>query len=236
MPTKAGGGTARLLKRSQVLRAGLRCHQKNLGDNVNDRQSEPTTEDHDAVPDAADQAATGTFVRTHIGWMLQVARTYLRDASLAEDVVQNAFAQIFAKGDQFEGKAGIRSWMRRIVVNEALMLLRKRRSLNEDGSIDPLLPTFDKNDCRIEAPWSVMSTPEQCLLSKEARQIVTNAIGQLPDAYRVTLLLRDIEEQTTAEVAEALDISETNVKVRLHRARAVLKTLLEPHLRRGGLR
>ncbi|MGI9435238.1 MAG: RNA polymerase sigma factor [Geminicoccaceae bacterium] len=203
---------------------------------MNDRQPEPSADDHAIVPDAADQAATAAFVRAHIGWMLQVARTYLREASLAEDVVQNAFAKIFTKGDQFEGKAGIRSWMRRIVVNEALMLLRKRRSLNEDDRIDPLLPTFDENNCRIEAPWSVMPTPEQRLLSKEARQIVTDAISKLPDAYRVTLLLRDIEEQTTAEVAETLDISETNVKVRLHRARAALKTLLEPHLRRGGLR
>lgn len=191
--------------------------------------------DHETVPIAADRKAAGAFVRAHIGWMLQLSRRYLGDASLAEDAVQSAFTKIFAKSDQFEGKSGIRSWMRRIVVNEALMLLRKRRSLNEDDGIEQLLPEFDENDCRIEVPWSGRPNPEQRLMTKEARQIVTDAIGKLPDAYRVTLLLRDIEELTTAEVAEKLGVTEANVKTRLHRARAALKTLLEPHLRRGGL-
>lgn len=116
------------------------------------------------------------------------------------------------------------------------MALRKRRSLKEDHSIDPLLPEFDQNDCRIEARWSEMPTPEKLLMTKETRQIVLEAIDKLPDAYRVTLLLRDIEERSTTETAEALGLSEANVKVRLHRARAALKTLLEPYLRQGGLR
>ncbi len=189
-----------------------------------------------AVPDAADREATGVFVRAHIGWMLKLARTYLRDSALAEDAVQSAFAKIFTRSDQFSGGPGIRSWMRRIVVNEALMLLRKRRSLSEEGGIDRLLPEFDENDCRIEERWSATPTPEQLLMTDETRRIVAEKISELPDAYRVTLLLRDIEERTTAEVAEALGLTETNVKVRLHRARAALKTLLEPHLRRGGFR
>lgn len=203
---------------------------------MDDRRLRQSAADHEAVPDAADQEATGAFVRAHIDWMLRLSRWYFADASLAEDAVQNAFTKIFAKSDQFEGKSSIRSWMRSIVVNEALMLLRKRRSLKEDGSIDPLLPEFDENDCRIEAPWSETPNPEQLLMTKEAREIVIEAIGKLPEAYRVTLFLRDIEERTTAEAAEALGITEANVKVRLHRARAALKTLLEPQLRQGGFR
>ena len=203
---------------------------------MNDRQSGSSEVDDTVVPEVGDRAATSRFVRAHIGWMLRLARTYLRESALAEDAVQNAFTKIFTKSDQFSGESNIRSWMRRIVVNEALMLLRKRRSLNEDGDIDALLPAFDENGCRIEEPWSSMPTPEQLLITEETRQIVTDKIGELPDAYRITLLLRDIEEHTTAEVAEALGMTETNVKVRLHRARAALKTLLEPHLQRGGLR
>lgn len=199
-------------------------------------QSEPSDAGDATVPDAADQLATGVFVREHIGWMHSLARTYLRDAALAEDAVQNAFTKVFTKSDQFSGRSDIRSWMRRIVVNEALMLLRKKRSLNEEEGIDTLLPEFDENGCRIEEPWSTLPTPEQWLMTKETRRIVTEKIGELPDAYRVTLLLRDIEEHTTADVADALGVTETNVKVRLHRARAALKNLLEPHLRRGGLR
>ena len=203
---------------------------------MNDRQAEPSDVIDAAVPDAADREATAAFVRAHIGWMLQLARTYLRDSALAEDAVQNAFAKIFTRADQFSGKSSVRSWMRRIVINEALMILRKRRSLSEEGNIERLLPEFDENDCRIEERWSATPTPEQLLMTDETRRIVAEKISELPDAYRVTLLLRDIEERTTSEVAEALGLTEVNVKVRLHCARAALKTLLEPHLRQGGFR
>jgi RNA polymerase sigma-70 factor (ECF subfamily) len=201
-----------------------------------DSRVEPAPASDGSVPDAADRAATNAFVRAHIGWMLQVSRRYLGDAALAEDAVQSAFSKIFAKSDQFQGKSSIRSWMRSIVVNEALMLLRKRRSLKEDHGIDDLLPSFDEDDCRIEAPWTQAPTPEKLLITKETRQIVMDAVAKLPDAYRVTLLLRDIEERSTAEVADTLGISVANVKVRLHRARAALKTLLEPLMRQGGHR
>ena len=89
--------------------------------------------------------------------------------------------------------------------------------------------------CRIEPPWQQPPSPEQLLMSDQTRRAVLEAIGQLPDAYRVTLLLRDIEELSTAEVAAALEVTEANVKVRLHRARAALKSLLEPLMRKGGL-
>ncbi len=192
-------------------------------------------EQDNCVPVASDRAATARFVRTHIGWMLSVSRSYMRDQALAEDAVQNAFTKIFAKADQFEGKSSIRGWIRRIVINEALMLLRKRKASNDDVAIEPLLPKFDRNDCRIEDPWAALPTPEQLLVTKEKRRAVLEAIGSLPASYRIILLLRDIDENATAEVAELLDISEANVKVRLHRARAALKTLLEPEMRGGGL-
>ncbi len=191
--------------------------------------------DETDIPDASDRARTQVFVRTHIGWMLQLARRYLRETALAEDAVQNAFTKVFAKADQFEGKSGIRGWMRRIVVNEALMLLRKRKASGDDAAIDLLLPRFDRNDCRIEEPWSTLPTPEQLLVNKQSRQLVLDAIDNLPASYRAVLLLRDIEERSTAEVADLLEISEANVKIRLHRARAALKSLLEPVMRKGGL-
>jgi len=189
--------------------------------------------DPPSIPPAEDTAATAVFVRQHIGWMLRLARGYLPDGALAEDAVQNAFTQVFTKSDQFEGRSSIQSWIRRILVNEALMILRKRKSLREDPSIDPLLPEFDKYDCRIEAPWNRPQTPEQIAITNETREIVMDAIQQLPDDYRVILLLRDIEEQSTAEVSDTLGISTGNVKVRLHRARSALKALLETHMRNG---
>jgi len=196
-------------------------------------KDEPDQNSANQVPPPSDKMATAEFVRANIGWMIQVAVHYLRDLALAEDAVQNAFTKIFAKSDQFKGQVRIQAWMRRIVINEALMILRKRKSLKEDNSIDPLLPEFDRWQCRLEAAWTKAPNPEELLIDGQTRHLVTDAIDRLPDAYRVVLLLRDIEEQTTTEVAEALEITEANVKVRLHRARAALKSLLEPQMREG---
>ena len=108
--------------------------------------------------------------------------------------------------------------------------LRQLKRLAEQ-SIDEHLPEFDRLDCRVETPWTRLASVEEIIESDEKRRRVYDTIGQLPDAYRVVLQLRDIEEYDTREVATLLGISESNVKVRLHRARAALKKLLEPILR-----
>ncbi|MEP1765984.1 MAG: sigma-70 family RNA polymerase sigma factor [Sulfitobacter sp.] len=167
------------------------------------------------------------FVRGNIGWMLGLAGRILDDPDLARDAVQLAFSKIHLKLDQFEGRSQLKTWMHRIVVNEALMILRKKKQANEQ-SIDHLLPSFDKDGHRITASSAAEGTSETILYSKQTTRIVRQTITELPDSYRVVLQLRDLEEMTTAEVSEFLKISETNVKVRLHRARAALKKLLEP--------
>lgn len=177
-----------------------------------------------------DPAATADFVRNHITWMLAVARRVLRDEGHAEDAVQNAFVKIFGSLESFEGRSGLKTWMHRILVNEALTVFRRNRP-QKDESIDQLLPVFDDNGCRIEAPWASFETPEKLLQQTQTKTRVAELIDKLPDSYRVVVVLRDIEELTTGEVAEALDLSEANVKVRLHRARAALKKLLEPLIR-----
>lgn len=174
------------------------------------------------------------IVRDNIVWMLGVALRILNDKALSEDAVQIAFSKIHENLERFEGRSRIETWMHRIVVNEALMLLRKRKRNNEQ-LIDPLLPEFDGNGCRIEDPFTVSETSEDELRSRQTRSIVREKIETLPDQFRIVLILRDIEGLSTKEVAEALDLSESNVKVRLHRARAALKKLLEPMMRRGAL-
>ncbi len=176
---------------------------------------------------AGEARATEDFVRLHIGWMLALATRIVRDAHHAEDAVQNAFAAIFDNLDRFDGRSALKTWMHRIVVNESLMLLRKAKR-TETRSIDDLQPRFDENGCRIEDRWATMQTPESLLLQSDMRAQVAAKIDLLPDAYRIVLVLRDIEEMTTRDVTKALGISDANVKVRLHRARAALKRLLEP--------
>ncbi len=192
--------------------------------------TEPSSNQGLSSVDLQDDKSTEKFVRDNVLWMLKTARRILGDDGLAEDAVQTAFGSIFRGLASFQGRSSLKTWMYRIVVNEALMQLRKRERRRE-WSIDELLPVFDDNGCRIEQDWASFETPEILLQRSETKEVVSELIGQLPENYRIVLLLRDIEEMSTAEVAEVLELSEANVKVRLHRARAALKKLLEPLLR-----
>lgn len=170
------------------------------------------------------------LVRANIGWMLALAERLLRDRGLAEDVVQESFVKAYEGSAGFEGRSSLESWLHRITVNTALSKLRQLKRLAEQP-IDENLPEFDRFDCRIELPWSRLASVEEVMESDDTRRRVYETIGELPDSYRVVLWLRDIEEYDTSEVATLLGISKSNVKVRLHRARAALKKLLEPVLR-----
>jgi RNA polymerase sigma-70 factor (ECF subfamily) len=172
------------------------------------------------------------LVRNNIGWMLGLAGRILGDDDLAKDAVQLAFSKIHLNVDQFEGRSQPKTWMHRIVVNEALMILRKKKRANEQ-SIDHLLPSFDVRGMRVPDPHVTVETSETVLRSKQTVSIVRELILELPDPYRVVLQMRDIEEMTTTEVSNFLEITEANVKVRLHRARTALKSLLEPMLSSG---
>lgn len=184
--------------------------------------------------DAGSELDFEHIVRDNIAWMLAVAQRILNDRPMAEDAVQLAFTKIHRSLDGFEGRSSLKTWMHRFVVNEALMLLRKQKRKNEQP-IDPLLPIFDDNGCRVDDPFIVSETSEDQLQSRQVRDLLNEKIDALPDQYRIVLVLRDIEEMSTSEVADALELSEANVKVRLHRARAALKKLLEPMMRGGAL-
>ncbi len=183
---------------------------------------------------AGSPGAAETLVRTHGGWMLAVAQRIIGDRHLAEDCVQDALIKALDSIKGFEERSSLKTWLHRVVVTQTLMKLRSRRSRKE-APIDELLPEFDQNACRIEEPWRHLATPEEICLREDLRRLVQSKIHDLPESYRLVLQLRDIEGLSTREVAEALELSETNVKVRLHRARSALKTLLEPLLKGEAL-
>jgi len=145
--------------------------------------------------------------------------------------VQEAFLSAFRSIDRFQGNARLSTWLHRIVVNAALMKLRTRRRKPEEP-IDALLPGFLPDGHREErsGPWQ----PSAALERREQQALVRAAIDRLPDSYRTVLLLRDIEELDTAEVAEMLGLSPAVVKTRLHRARLALRELLAPLVRDGS--
>lgn len=170
------------------------------------------------------------LVRDNIAWMLALSERMLRDRGLAEDAVQEAFMAAFRGLDSFERRSTLKTWLHRITVNATLTKLRQLKRLAEK-SIDEYLPEFDRHDCRIEAPWTNLAPLEEILENDDLRATVKKAIDALPESYRIVLQLRDIEGYDTNEVAKLLEISGANVKVRLHRARAAIKKLLEPILR-----
>jgi len=180
---------------------------------------------------AGDEGAYEQLVRAHGGRMLAVARRLLGDGEDAHDAVQEAFGSAFRSIGSFAGTARLSTWLHRIVVNAALMKLRTRRRKPEQP-IDDLLPRFEPDGHRRDpgAPWQ----PAERLERRELRKRVRDAIELLPETYRNVLLLRDIEELETTEVAELLGVGAGVVKTRLHRARQALRTLLDPHLREGG--
>jgi RNA polymerase sigma-70 factor, ECF subfamily len=174
---------------------------------------------------AGDPASYETLLRVYGPRLLAVARRFVRNEPDAQEVLQDAFVQVFRNIAAFAGNAQLGSWLHRIVVNTALMKLRSRRRVPK-VSIEDLLPTFQPDGHRIAEPAWQASTDE-LLERAETRRIVRDCIDQLPDDYRTVLLLRDIEEMSTDEAASALGLTESALKTRLHRARQALRTLLE---------
>ena len=156
---------------------------------------------------------------------LAVARRFTRNEEDAKDVLQSAYLSAFRALNDFEGACQLSTWLHRIVVNTALMKLRSRRRKPEE-SIEALLPAFREDGHHVEqfSEWSAPA--DQLLERKETRATIRACIEQLPENYRAVLKLRDIEELSTQEVAEMLGMTPTAVKVRLHRARQALSTLL----------
>ena len=175
---------------------------------------------------AGDATAFEALVRRQSGPMLAAARRILASEDDARDAVQEAFVSAYRGMAGFDGAARLSTWLHRIVVNAALMKLRSRRRRPE-APIDDLLPCFDENGDWTSGMAQPSSSPEARVSSRQTREMVQRCIARLPDAYRVVLVLRDIEDRDTGEVAEQLGVSANAVKIRLHRARQALRTLIE---------
>jgi RNA polymerase sigma-70 factor (ECF subfamily) len=183
---------------------------------------------------ANDAAAFAELVNAQGPRMLAVARRLLRSDDDAADAVQEAFISAFRAIGNFEGGAKLSTWLHRIVVNASLMRLRNR-TRRPEVSIDELLPKFVDDGGHIDEPREWRSPePLDALERRETRERVRALIDRLPTDYRTVLLLRDIEGLDTKETAELLGVTPNAAKIRLHRARLALRTLLDPHMRERG--
>jgi RNA polymerase sigma-70 factor (ECF subfamily) len=167
----------------------------------------------------------------------RVAFGITRSHGDAEEVVQDVFVTLFRKIDSFEGRAALGTWLYRVAANAALIKRRGKRA-EVEVHLEDCLPTFKSDGHRegdramLLADWS--GTPERELLSGEAREILEEGLALLPDHYRAILVLRDVEELSNEEVADALGESVASVKSRLHRARMALREVLTRRPGPGG--
>src|SRR5579859_3099091 len=181
---------------------------------------------------AGDDEAFERCVREFCDRLLAVARRILNNDEDARDAIQDAFASAFREIGRFEGRSGLGTWLHRIAVNAALSRLRIRKRQAEE-SIEALLPHFGEDEHQIDPPSAWQSLPASLLEQQETCDLVQRCIRMLPEIYRTVLVLRDIEELSTEDVARMLETSVGVVKTRLHRARQALRTLLDPHFREG---
>lgn len=182
-----------------------------------------------------DEAAFEALVRTHSGRMLAAARRILRNEDDAREALQDAFISVFRGIGGFAGESRLSTWLHRVAINAALMKLRVRKHVRE-RPIDDLLPRFDDagHDFEAHEPWA--ASADELVSREESRAVVRALIDELPETYRVALLLRDIEELPTEEVARQLEVTPNAVKIRIHRARQALRTLLDARVRAGARR
>jgi len=176
---------------------------------------------------AGDEGAFEELVRGEGPKLLALTRRLLGNEDDAREAVQEAFLSAFRALDDFDGAARLGTWLHRIGVNAALMKLRTRER-KPLPSLDDLLPRFTETGGLWESLPSSWGAPMERLQRCETRSAVRAAIDRLPDEARTALLLRDIEGLPVTAVADWLDISPNAARVRVHRARQALRTLLDP--------
>lgn len=163
------------------------------------------------------------IMRRHNQRLYRTARAILRDDAQAEDVVQDAYVRAYQHLNQFAGKSQFGGWLLRIAVNEALARVRGRKRYEEASALP------EEEGDRMDRFASTTPNPEQQASNSEIRTLLEQSIDALPEPQRTVLVMRDVEEMSTTATAEALGITEENVKVRLHRARAILRRKLYTH-------
>jgi RNA polymerase sigma-70 factor, ECF subfamily len=203
--------------------------------NSHDRLPPMTGDDQRLLARAAagDAGSLETLMSRYSSRVYRLACGITRNAADAEEIVQDVFWQLVDKGGGFEGRAAVSSWIYRVTTNAALNKRRgKRREL--ETSLDDVLPTYKPDGHRagerafLLADWS--STPDRELLTGESRRLLQEGLERLPEHYRAVLILKDVEELSSEEVAEIVGDTVPAVKTRLHRARMALREYLTQRL------
>jgi RNA polymerase sigma-70 factor (ECF subfamily) len=189
---------------------------------------------------AGDEAAFATVMREYGGAMLRVAQMYVSSRSVAEEVVQEAWLGVLKGIGRFEGRSSLKTWLFRIVANTAKTRgMREARSIpfsalgeaDDEPAVDP--DRFLGDGERFPGHWGAPPrrwAPEGELLSQETLDVIEREIERLPPAQRAVITMRDVQGLTSDEVRNALELTETNQRVLLHRARSKVRAALEEYM------
>ncbi len=198
----------------------------NVGVNIGEDMSRKS--DAQLVDDLkrGDFNAFTELVNRHNAKVYQLALKLTRNETDAEDVTQETFLRVYNRIETFRGEAAFSSWLYRIAANASFAKLGERRK-HDHSDIDDIYPELDHSETPSVNDWS--RQPDSVLLSKEALGILDNAISELPEDFRIVIVLRDIQGLSNAQVADILDLTVAAVKSRLHRARLFLRKRLSEY-------
>ena len=191
---------------------------------------------------SGDESAFGTLVDAYGATMLRVAQMYVRDREAAKEVVQETWLAVLNGIEDFEGRSSLKTWIFRILSNRAktrgeregrtlpFSALAARDAEADEPSVDP--DRFLGPDSATPGAWAAppRAWPQDRLLQRETLDVIEDAIEMLPEAQREVIRLRDLEGWSAEEVAGALEISDGNQRVLLHRARSKVRAALERYL------
>lgn len=177
-------------------------------------------------PDLSDEAAIkrvlegekgvyAVIMRRYNQRLFRIARTFIRDEDEIEDVIQDAYIKAYEQLHRFEFRSRFSTWLTRILINEALARVRSRKRsspLPQDGQSEYGHQFFRNDD-----------TPMERLMNAELKEILEKAVDGLPEKYRLVYMMREVEGMSVAETSDCLSITQTNVKVRLNRAKEMLR-------------
>ena len=176
---------------------------------------------------AANPAGLDDFealMRRYNSRLFRVARSILRDDAEAEDAVQDAYLQVYRKLHEFRGDSQISTWLTRVVVNASLMRARKQKR----AKVVPLQKSIDgASYAPLDVADERTASPSDVTFRAEVRRILERRIDELPLAFRTVFVMRDVQDMSVHETAEALGIPEPTVRTRLFRARALLRESLQ---------
>jgi len=194
---------------------------------------------------SGDERAFEELVRMHQAALVRVAQIYVSSRSVAEEVVQETWLAVLNGIDRFEGRSSLKTWIFRILANRAkTRAKRESRTIpfsalrQPEGVPEPAVDADrfqDPEHPRFPGHWASPPTdwPEERLLGEETQRVIEDAIERLPASQRAVITLRDVQGWSAEEVCNALELSETNQRVLLHRARSKVRRALEEYLSEG---